>query len=91
MVKGITPTGFAYSIDDDARDDMEMLEGFTAISKGDLSVLPETIEKLLGKKQKDKLYDFCRSKKGRVSARRVIEEVRAILEDAGKESENLKN
>ena len=91
MLKGKTATGFAFKIEDEARDDMEMLENLTAISKGDVSLVPETIEMLLGKDQKKKLYDHCRGKTGRVSSRKVMEEVNSIF-DAAAESENdLKN
>lgn len=91
MIKGITPNGFELEIDEEALDDMEMLEGFTAISKGDVSALPGTLEKFLGKEQKDRLYDFCRSKTGRVSAKKVMEETNAIFVEIGKSENSVKN
>ena len=83
MIKGKTLTGFAFEIEDEARDDMEMLENLTAISKGDLTVLPETLVMLLGEDQKKKLYDHCRGKSGRVSSKKVMEEVKNIFDAAG--------
>ena len=85
MIKGKTLTGFAFEIEDEARDDMEMLENLTAISKGDLTVLPETLVMLLGEEQKKKLYDHCRGETGRVSSKKVMSEVKAMFDAAGQE------
>lgn len=90
MIKGKTLTGFAFEIEDEARDDMEMLENLTAISKGDLTVLPETLVMLLGEEQKKKLYDHCRGETGRVSSKKVMSEVKAMFDAAGQEG-GLKN
>lgn len=90
MIKGKTLTGFAFEIEDEARDDMEMLENLTAISKGDLTVLPETLVMLLGEEQKKKLYDHCRGESGRVSSKKVMSEVKAMFDAAGQEG-GLKN
>ena len=91
MLKGKTATGFVFKIEDEARDDMEMLENLTAISKGDISVLPETLEMFLGKEQKKKLYDHCRGKSGRVSSAKVMEEVKSIFDEIGKTDTEIKN
>lgn len=91
MIKGKTATGFVFKIEDEARDDMEMLENLTAISKGDISVLPETLEMFLGKEQKKKLYDHCRGKSGRVSSKKVMDEIKNIFDEIGKADEELKN
>ena len=91
MVKGKTATGFAFKIEDEARDDMEMLENLTAISNGDISVLPKTIEMLLGAEQKKKLYDHCRGKSGRVSSKKVMEELKDIFDKIGESDDEIKN
>ena len=79
MVKGKTATGFNFKITDDARDDMELLENIARFDRGERDVLPMLIEGLLGAEQKSKLYDHCRSKTGRVSAKGVLTEVADIL------------
>lgn len=91
MVKGKTDSGFAFTVSDEARDDMELLENLTAISKGDISALPETIEMFLGVNQKKKLYEHCRGKSGRVSSKKVITELRDIFDKIGKSNDEIKN
>lgn len=79
-VSGKTKTGFSFSIDEEARDDMELLENIIAIDNGDLRAVPVVVVSLLGEKQKEKLYEHCRDKKtGRVSATKVFEEVENIF------------
>ena len=89
MTEGKTKSGFAYVIDDDVRDDMELLEGFIALDNGDMTSLTQCITSLLGDEQKRALYDHCRSEKtGRVSAKKVMAEVGEILNDARDEVKN---
>lgn len=89
MVEGKTKSGFAFRIDDDVRDDMELLEGFIALDNGDMTALPKCITSLLGQEQKDKLYDHCRNKKtGRTSAKQVMAEISEILNNAKDEVKN---
>lgn len=89
MIEGKTKSGFIYKIDEEVRDDMELLEGFIGLDNGDYTVLPKCITSLLGQKQKDELYNHCRSKKsGRVSAQKVMKEVKEILNGAKDEIKN---
>ena len=89
MIEGKTKSGFAYAIDDEVRDDMELLEGFISLDNGDMTSLPKCIIALLGKDQKEALYDHCRSEKtGRVSAKMVMAEVGEILNSAQEEVKN---
>lgn len=87
-MKGTTTTGFHYDVDDEIRDDMELLEGLIAIDNGDLQALPKVLVSILGQKQKDALYDHCRSEKGRVSSQKVMAELKEIFESADKELKN---
>ena len=91
MIKGTTKTGFQFSISEEARDDMEILENLAMMSEGRIDVVPKTLVALLGQKQKDKLYDHCRSKSGRVSAKKVMQELQNIFEESSKVSEEIKN
>ena len=91
MIKGKTASGFAFSISDDARDDMELLENLTKLAKGDFDDLSETIVMLLGEQQKKKLYEHCRQKSGRVSATRVFAEIESILTSAAQKDAEIKN
>ena len=79
-ITGKTKTGFAFSIDEEARDDMEMLESIIAIEKGAYTAVPDVVISLLGKEQKAKLYEHCRNKKtGRVLASKVFAEIENIF------------
>lgn len=79
-ITGKTKTGFAFSIDEEARDDMELLENIIEIEKGAYTVIPDVVVGLLGKEQKEKLYEHCRNKKtGRVLATKVFAEVENIF------------
>lgn len=87
-MKGTTTTGFNFEIDDDIRDDMELLEDLIAIDGGDVQPLPKVLVSILGHKQKEALYDHCRTIKGRVSSTKVMAELKEIFEQSGKELKN---
>ena len=91
MIKGTTESGFAFEVDEEVKDDMELLEAIIAIDKGDLNYLPEVIDRLLGSDEKARLYDHCRSEKGRVSAKTVFDEIKSIFEGIGEEDPEIKN
>ena len=91
MLKGTTPSGFKFKIDEDIRDDMELLEAITQIDSGDVTEMPNLLRILLGEEQKSKLYEHCRNDKGRVSATKVSEEIKAIFEEIEKGDSKTKN
>lgn len=88
---GKTSTGFQFEIDEEARDDMELLENFTAIAKGNLGIVPETIAGFLGEEQKKRLYEHCRGKSGRVSTKRVMTELDNIFAALRETDSDTKN
>ena len=91
MLKGKTNTGFQFKIDEEARDDMEMLEMLTALSKGDYTMLPDVLRQLLGEEQKKSLYEHCRGKSGRVSSKRVLAELESVFDVAKESDSDTKN
>lgn len=92
MIEGKTSGGFAYRIEDEARDDMELLEAFMDLDNGKLGGLKQVIEQLLGAEQKAALYEFHRDKKtGRVPASKIMAELKEILNDAGEQDSAVKN
>ena len=92
MIEGKTKSGFNFKLEDDAIDDMELLEGLIALENGNYKRLPETITALLGENQKTKLYDHCRSKKtGRVSAAKVMAAVGEMFKAVQDSSSKVKN
>ena len=79
MKKGKTETGFAFTLDENVFDDMELLEMLVGIDKGDATELPAVVARILGEDQKKKLYDHCRGEDGRVPVSRVGAEIAAIF------------
>lgn len=86
MIKGKTSSGFAFELDDDVLDDYDLLEDLQKVDEGDNSRIIKVVDTLLGEKQKERLKDHVRSEKGRVSAKRLLEEVSEIFQssNAGK-------
>lgn len=74
-----TKTGFEYVVDANMGDDMELLELLTQLDGGDATVLPAVLTKILGEKQKKKLYEHCREKDGRVPFSAVSKEIADIF------------
>lgn len=91
MIKGKTSSGFAFQIDDEARDDMELLDVIVKFDAGEKQYMSEVVERLLGKAQRDKLYDHCRGKSGRVLASKVLTEITSIFDAIQNSDDDLKN
>jgi hypothetical protein len=85
MIKGVTGSGFAYEVKDEALDDYELLETLAAIDNGDSGRIPQMVNLLLGEEQKELLKEHCRVD-GRISSARMLSEVSEILtsNNAGK-------
>jgi len=90
-IKGMTSTGFSFEIDEEARDDMEILERLIDMSRGDLTAMPDVLIGLLGAEQKKALYEHCRGKSGRVSSKAVFAEVQSIFENTKAGESDTKN
>lgn len=86
MVKGTTSTGFKFSIDPDAVKDMEFIELAAAAEENGL-LLPKMIERFLGAKQKQKLYDHVRNSKGRVMVEDINNEIKEIFDSLNADNE----
>lgn len=85
IIRGITKSGFKFSVDSEVFKDMEMLELIGEVDDNPI-LMPKLLEKMFGKKQKDNLYDFVRDDKGSVPVEKVSEIVKDIFE-----SKELKN
>ena len=82
MIAGTTSSGFAFSISDEAENDMELFELFAEADQNPL-VLPTLISKLLGSEQKKRLYDHLRNENGIVPVDKVGEELLEMLKGGG--------
>lgn len=91
MVKGKTKSGFKFSYDEQALNDMEFLDALVEAQTGDnlaqLKAQSYMVVKLLGQEQRSKLYDHVRTAEGRVP----IEAVEIELADMMAAAEEGKN
>lgn len=73
-----TTSGFECSIDEAALNDMELLDELVAMDRGDVFVYSSILRRLLGEKDKARLYDHVRVD-GRVPIDAVSEEIAEIF------------
>lgn len=89
MVNGKTKTGFAFSVDENAMNDMELVDVLADKEIDDAFRMSYILKRLLPADQLKKLYDHVRTEAGRVPVDAVIAEIEdifAALGDAGKNS-----
>ena len=87
MLEGKTTSGFRWKLEDDALDNYKLLEALREIDTGNEAAVVDMINLLLPEEEKKALNDHFRSQSGRVSAKKMIQEVAEILE-ASKEGKN---
>lgn len=80
MIKGVTTSGFAYEIKEEALNDYEILEQLREVDKGDLAAIVDVVNTLLSEEQKNALKDHLRGEDGRVGMKEMIQEVAEILQ-----------
>lgn len=80
IIKGITKSGFRYAINPEVFRDMELYEIAASVDTNVL-LAPKFLEKLLGEKQKENLYNFVRNEKGMVPVEKVSQISEEILEN----------
>lgn len=86
-MEGLTSTGFKYTVAEEARDDMELLDALIDLESNDPAGLRNAMRALLGEDQRKALYEHCRIN-GRVRASRVMEEFHEILNAAPEDTKN---
>ena len=87
-MRGETSTGFKFELDEARFDDMEFVTALSKAGKGDVFALPDMLEKLLGEKQLEALYDHVRAEDGRVPVTKVSEEIADIFAKVGESQKN---
>lgn len=82
MIDVTTQSGFACQVDEEALDDMELLEELAELDKP-VGVLhaPKALDRLIGKEQKAALYEHLRTASGRVKTSDVVTELFAIIKE----------
>ena len=79
MLTGTTSSGFHWEIEEDALDDMELLDALTDWDAGKETGAISACRLLLGDQQRKALYDHLRGENGRVKATAVLTAVNEIL------------
>ena len=87
MRKGTTESGFRFKFDEEDWNDMEFIELMAEVEENVLKY-PAMIERMLGKEQKDALYEHCRNDKGRVPLEAIKNEIDEIFDIAGQDTKN---
>lgn len=77
-MKGTTTKGFEFEIAEEVLDDMELVDYVAGVEENPL-LLPKLCTKLLGEEQKKMLYDFYRTKDGRVPIQEVSDAITEIF------------
>ena len=87
MIKGKTKSGFTFEIDPEELNDMEFLEALAETSENPLA-FPKVCAMLLGKEQKQRLYEHLRNENGKVPIEAVEKEITEIMSSSGEEIKN---
>lgn len=83
-----TKSGFTCKIDDVVLDDMELVEAMALAQEKDPLQITVVLDKILGTKNKERLYDHVRAKNGRVPVEATTNELLEIFEALGDDGKN---
>lgn len=87
MVEGVTNSGFAFTVDENAINDMEIIDAFVEIQEGNPAAYNTVVKKLFTPEQKKALYDHVREN-GRVPLDKLALEINDILSLMGEPAKN---
>lgn len=79
MVKGKTESGFEFEIDEQAVNDMRVIDAMVEVEEGNLGGVSRLISLLFTKEQKKAFYDHLRLENGRVPLDTASKEIFEIL------------
>lgn len=74
MIQGTTQSGFAFTIEDEALNNFELLDVISEVDENPL-LAPKALTMLLGKAQKKKLYNHLRTEDGIVPMDKIQDEM----------------
>lgn len=88
-----TKSGFEAELNDDALNDMELLDDLAAMQSNNILSMPRVVHRLLGADGTKKLYDHLRTEDGRVPVDAVGNAIGELLASfaAGKNSSSSPN
>lgn len=88
MVNGKTKSGFAFSVDENAMNDMELVDVLADKEIDDAFRMSYILKRLLPADQRKKLYDHVRTDNGRVPVDAVVAEIEDIFAAMGDQGKN---
>lgn len=87
MVQGTTKSGFAFEIESDILDDMELMDQVVECDTNP-AALSRVIKMVLGEGQRKALYDHLRDERGKVPVKAVGEAITDIFSAIGQNGKN---
>lgn len=87
-MKGKLENGFEFVVDDDALDNMELIDAMADAQEDNPAMFSKAVLILLGKDQRQKLYDHLRDESGRVPIEAVTNAFVEIFEALGDHGKN---
>ena len=88
-MKGTTRTGFVFEVDENAFNDMEVVDVLSSEEMDATYKMSVLVSRMLGENQKKALYDHLRDASGRVpvdAVEREMEDIFAVFGQQGKNS-----
>lgn len=88
MITGKTKSGFAFSVEKETADDMELIDALAEMEDGNPLAVSRVCKRILGEEQRKRLYDHLRTSEGRVPAEEVANAILDIFSAFGQEGKN---
>lgn len=88
MIKGETRSGFQFEVEENALDNMELVDALAEADGDSPMAVSKVVLMLLGKEQRQKLYDHLRAEDGRVPVVAVSEAMEDVLKAFGGKGKN---
>lgn len=82
-----TESGLSIRVNDDAFDDMELVDDLAALDEGEAFAVSRVLKKLFEPAEKKKLYDFCRED-GKVKIEKTTKTLIEIFKAMGEDGKN---
>ena len=88
MKTGKLANGFEFQVDETKFDDWRFIDDMEAADEGDVLAASRVFTTLLGKEQKQKLYEMLEGEDGQVHISDGIECMKELMESLGDEGKN---
>jgi len=87
MLKGKTKSGFAFEIQDERLNNMELLDALAELDAGDSTRISRVLKMLFSSEEKRALYEHLRTPVGTVPIEAVVAELEEIFA-SGQQAKN---